>query len=116
MNAHVHSISAAKGLRSSFLVYTYKGESITPCCIIATGKVKRVFNSVVETSTFDLAQLAVQVDRSFSIKSTNVLFYSHIFLYLIKRVILLVENVQYFKNVQALIFIIYIFLFILFIF
>lgn len=47
--------SAAKGLRSSFLVYTYKGESITLRCIIAMGKVKRAFNRVVEISTFDLA-------------------------------------------------------------
>jgi len=72
-NTHMHSLSA-KGLRSSFLVYTYKGESIIPCCIIATGKVKRVFNWVVETSTFDLARVVVQVDRSFSIKNTNVFF------------------------------------------
>lgn len=67
--------SAAKGLRSSFLVYTYKGESITPRCIIATGKVKRAFNRAVETTTFDLARIAVQVDRSFSVKTTNIFFY-----------------------------------------
>lgn len=40
-NAYMHSpTSTAKGLRSSFLASTYKSESITPRCIIATGKVK----------------------------------------------------------------------------
>lgn len=74
-NAYMRSpISTAKGLRSSFLASTYKSESITPRCIIATGKV-RAFHRVVETSTFDLARLAVQVNRNFSIKYTNVYFY-----------------------------------------
>lgn len=90
---YIHSpTSTAKGLRSSFLASIYKSESITLRFIIA-GKV-RAFDRTVETSTFDLARVAI--NRNFSITCTNVFFYSSI----LSRIILSVDiiKVQRFQN------------------